>query len=95
VGNQEFWLELTQGTRLIDDGAQNYKGTQIEAAVDGILESIRRGDTMPEIILVEDSENHFVVIEGNRRVTAFAIARPNEVKALLGTSPTMDQWHFI
>ena len=95
VGNQEFWMELTQGTRLIDDGARNYNGTQIEAAVDAILENMRRGDTMPEIILVDDNQNNLVVIEGNRRVTAFAIARPNEVRALLGTSPTMARWHFI
>ena len=88
-------MELTQGTRLIDDGARNYNGTQIEAAVDAILENMRRGDTMPEIILVDDNQNHLVVIEGNRRVTASAIARPNEVRALLGTSPTMARWHFI
>ena len=45
-------MELTQGTRLIDDGARNYNGTQIEAAVDAVLENMRRGETIPEIILV-------------------------------------------
>jgi len=37
VGNQEFWMELTQGTRLIDDGARNYTST---ASIADILRSI-------------------------------------------------------
>ena len=95
VGNEAFWRDLTEGTRLPEDSARNYKNTPIEAAIDGILEGLRRGDPMPEIILVEDRRGRLIVLEGNRRVTAFAIAQPDRVFALLGTSPTMDQWPFI
>jgi len=95
IGNQEFWSNLTKGTRLVRDSAQNYKNSRIEPHVAAILQKIERGQTLAEIILVEDSQNRLVILEGNRRATAFAISRPKQIEALVGTSPTMDRWPFI
>ena len=95
VNDRDFWVKVTRGTRLINESARNYKGEQIEPTVNGLVEALRRGDTIPDIILVEDSQGRLVILDGNRRATACAIAKPSHVSAFLGTSPTMDQWCFV
>lgn len=94
--NDKRWEELTHGTRAVSDGTQNYKDSPIKPDVDAILKKIARGESMQDIILVEDSYyNRFVILEGNRRATAFALARPKKIRALLGRSPSMNQWRFF
>ncbi len=95
INNDEFWRNLTGGTRSVQDGARNYKGSRITAGVDDVLRKIRQGASIPELILVEDMRGGLVVLEGHTRATAFVIARSNPISALVGTSPAMHQWTFI
>ena len=95
VGIQAF-TDLSKGTRLVAQGAGNYKANPETAKkVDIIREKISRGVSFPELVLVEDGQSQFVVIEGNHRATAYALEGVDGVRALLGTSDTMDRWPFI
>jgi hypothetical protein len=99
VGIQAF-TDLSKGTHLVAQGASNYKANSDTAnKVDIIREKISRGISrgvlFPELVLVEDGQSRFVIIEGNHRATAYAVERVNGVHALVGTSLTMDRWPFI
>jgi hypothetical protein len=95
IGIQAF-IDLSGGTRLAAEGACNYKNNPETAKkVVQILEKISRGVSFPELVLVEDARKQLVIIEGNHRVTAYVVAGVAETRALIGTSPTMDQWPFI
>jgi len=91
------FLNLTHGTRLVVDGASNYKSdTAIAEKVDQILEKISRGILFPEFVLVEDPNKQLVIIEGNHRATAYIVAGIDvRISALIGRSPTMHHWRFI
>jgi hypothetical protein len=95
VGIQEFF-NLSNGTRLVAEGARNYKNnTETAKKVDQILEKISRGVSFPELILVEDAQKRLVIIEGNHRATAYAVdARVMKIPALIGTSLTIQRWRF-
>jgi hypothetical protein len=92
--NCEPFRGLTDETRLINDGARNYKRVPAFAArVDEIKRDIRAGLSAPDLILVED-RNRLVVLEGNTRATArVQISTP--FSALVGSSPTMREWVYV
>jgi hypothetical protein len=95
VGTPTFFI-LSNGTGLVGEGARNYKANPETAKkVDIIREKISRDVSFPELVLVQDGQNRFVIIEGNHRATAYAVERVNGVRALVGTSVTMDRWRFI
>jgi hypothetical protein len=95
VGTKEFFI-LSNGTQLVGEGGRNYKANPATAKkVDIIREKISRNVWFPELVLVQDGQGQFVIIEGNHRATAYAIERANDIRALVGTSVTMDRWNFI
>jgi ParB-like chromosome segregation protein Spo0J len=64
--------------------------------IDGILDSIRKDELVPdELVLVEDQNKKLVIIEGNHRAIAFMIANRVTIPAIVGKSPRMHQWRFI
>ena len=92
----QVFFDLSSGTRLIAEGARNYeKNTDTAKKIGHILEKISGGVSFPELILVEDAQKQLVIIEGNHRATAYAIAGVGQIFALIGTSPTMHLWPFI
>jgi hypothetical protein len=95
--NFDPFVNLTNGTRLVADGARNYKSYPKTAEkVDLILKKLSHGDSFPDLVLVEDAHKQLVIIEGNHRATAYAVdARAAKFKALVGTSPSMQHWPFI
>jgi hypothetical protein len=95
VGHQQFWFDLTGGTRLVRDGVRNYQMSEISTKVDQLVDKVSNGSSFPDLVLVEDTKKSFVIIEGNHRATAFAIKRPEKVFALIGRSPAMSRWPFI
>jgi hypothetical protein len=95
VGTPPFFI-LSNGTQLVGEGARNYKANPETAKkVDIIREKISRGVSFPELVLVQDGQSRFVIIEGNHRATAYDVECVNGVRALVGTSVTMDRWPFI
>jgi hypothetical protein len=88
------WAGLA-ASRSVQDGARNCISDAALAARVGVLvQAINRGDTVPEIILVEDADL-LVVLEGNTRATAYITAASTPISALIGSSPTMHEWRFI
>ena len=95
VGTKEFFI-LSNGTQLVGEGARNYRANPATAKkVDIIRDKILRGVSFPELVLVQDGQGQFVIIEGNHRATAYAVEGVNDIRALVGTSVTMDRWPFI
>jgi hypothetical protein len=92
--NSGPWKDLFT-TRSVEDGARNYqRDAGLAARVDDSVQKINRGDSIAEIILVEDADR-LVVLEGNTRATAYLKIATTPIPALIGSSPAMHQWDFI
>jgi hypothetical protein len=94
IGNDEFWQSLTAGSRAVVDGAHNYKDSRIAESVNAVLQKIRDGVSMPDLILIEGTQDWLIVLEGHIRVTAYVAAGIEPIFALVGSSPAMHQWAF-
>ena len=90
---REFF-ELTGGTWLVADGAANLeRNPDTKKKVRVIRDKILQKHSFPDLILgVQDGQSPFVIIEGNHRAMAYTLEGLNVAYALVGTSPTMDQW---
>jgi hypothetical protein len=88
--------QLTGGTRSVLDGIRTYKTSPDTAKkVDNIVQELEGGAQFEDLVLVEDPNKKFVIIEGNHRATAYAIKRIRNIRVLVGTSPTMKNFRFI
>jgi hypothetical protein len=94
IGNDSFWRDLTAGSRSVEDGAKNYKGSPIADDVDSVVHEISRETSIPELILVESAQDRLVVLDGSIRATAYVVAKTRPILALVGSSPTMSRWVF-
>lgn len=73
-----YWNELSQGTRSPLKAAQTIlNGTEIyEQSNAGFVkaaEFLKSGGTFPKAILLTSDFEHFVIVEGHLRITAFAL----------------------
>jgi hypothetical protein len=85
---------LTDGSRSVIDGARNYKrDPKFASQVDDIARNIGAGLPTGELILVADRDR-LVVLEGNTRTTAH-VQTATPFSALVGTSPSMQNWIFV
>jgi len=93
--NDEGWVRLTNGTRVVVDGATNIAGTKDAEAVTAIADEYASGNPPPRPIIVEH-EDRLIVLEGCLRVTAFVVSnQPGPLQVLLGRSPHMGGWYFV
>jgi hypothetical protein len=99
--NWDYWLELTDGTRMAIDGARNVLAGKVvyDVSSDGLMSmamALRQGAQFPPLILVaKDTKSHLVVLEGHARLTAYLIAPeciPAELEVILGYSERMTDW---
>ena len=97
----EYWLDLTDGTRMAIDGARNALAGKVvyDIRSDGFLslaDELRQGAQFPPLILVaKDGESPLVVMEGHARLTAYLIAPeciPTELEVIIGYSEKMTDW---
>src|SRR5437588_4595669 len=96
----EYWLEITGGTRLPQDAAQNIRQGKINDDTSqyfkNIAESIKRGATFPELILVGvDEHSYLVALEGHARLTGYFLVPdliPEKIEVIIGLSPGMKKW---
>jgi len=93
-----YWIELSGGTRLPADAAKRIKaghrayGTPNDAAVHA-GRAAQAGVRFPPLILVGETHDNLVCLEGHLRLTAYALAGfPASVECLLGTAPDMGRW---
>jgi hypothetical protein len=97
----EYWLDLTDGTRMAIDGARNALAGKVvyDVSSDGLVsmaDALRQGARFPPLILVaKDVGAPLVVMEGHARLTAYLIAPeciPTELEVIIGYSEQMTQW---
>jgi hypothetical protein len=94
-----YWLELSGGSRSPVDAARRIHEGVAPFGVpsDGFLAAAEHvGGAWPELLLASAGEGGpVVVLEGHVRLTAYVLAgesAPDEIDALLGTSPRMVDW---
>jgi hypothetical protein len=93
-----YWNELSGGSRLASDAAQQIRR---EIKVFGVsnrrflraARAVERGELFPPLILAWRRRDRLICLEGHLRLTAYALAGfPCEVECLVGTARTMDRW---
>jgi hypothetical protein len=96
-----YWNELSSGSRLPTDAAQNIRaGVEIfEVSNEGFLrmaDAFRQGACFPELILVGTEPGFpLVALEGHARLTTYFLAPeclPETMTALVGFSSDMATW---
>ena len=96
--NHPTWCQLSDGTRLVSTGAQNFGQRPDDPdlyQINGILEALRHGVHFAELIAAEDNSGGLILIEGASRATAYLIDRYfHELEALVASSPSMPGWHW-
>jgi hypothetical protein len=98
--NQDVWIDLSAGTRLVADGARNLDRQQdgkIHSKVAGIAARLRQGDSFqPTIVAQQMGLDKLVLLEGHHRATAYArAALPKEIPLIIGTSAHMSGWRWF
>jgi hypothetical protein len=82
----DFWLELTEGSRLPADGAARFRagGTFLSYV-----------HAAPLIVIRAGPRDHLVVVEGHVRLTALAMSPdtiPAPLEVLLGETESVRRW---
>ncbi|PWT97639.1 MAG: hypothetical protein C5B51_30925 [Terriglobia bacterium] len=97
--NHPTWCQLSDGTRLVSRGAENFPQRPDDPElyqINGILEAVRRGNHFPELIAAEDNNGGLILLEGASRATAYMMDRRfHEVQALVASSQSIWQWHWF
>jgi len=98
--HHQTWIDFTKGTRLVGDGAANVDvvpaGENTNANIKAVAARSRNGTRFPElIVLAQQKDGPFVLMEGHTRATAYILAgAPEPVDCLLGLSPHMNSWFY-
>ena len=100
--NYPTWEELSGGSRLVTDGAQNvdriHTDENTNATIKSIADAVRQGKRYPGLILVSDKlEGTLTLVEGNARATAYLLeldAIDDGIEAIVGYSEAIRQWRF-
>lgn len=92
------WPELSDGTRLVKEGAKNVankRPTSMREHFDALTKRFDAGEKLPELILAAPSEDSpLVLLEGHARATAFLLSTLVEINAIIGYSPGVRSWVF-
>ena len=93
-----YWNELSGGSRLAVDAARRIdKGVRpfgvSNARFRAAADAVRDGVRFAPLILAGPHRNDLVCLEGNLRLTAYALAGfPTQLECLIGTSPALKRW---
>jgi hypothetical protein len=92
----DFWLEVTDGSRLPRDYVRRLSSADVPPALRDIIAAIRDRHPLPPMILVDSGPGtRTVVVEGHLRLTAYVMAgatAPDQVEVLFGRSPLVADW---
>jgi len=96
------WIILSNGTRLVRDGASNIDKIQvpdvnctINENVKKVVAGIQNGKSYSELIAVSGFDDDLILIEGHTRATAYVLSKYTQpVTLLVGTSARMRNWAF-
>jgi hypothetical protein len=93
-----YWNELSGGTRLASDAAQQIRlGVKVFGVSNrrfwSAKRAVDRGEPFLPLILAGRRRDCLICLEGHLRLTAYALAGfPTEIECLVGTARTMDRW---
>jgi hypothetical protein len=93
-----YWNELSGGSRLASDAAQQIRrGIKVFGVSNRrflrAARAVERGELFPPLILAGRRTDRLMCLEGHLRLTAYALAGfPREVECLVGTARAMDRW---
>lgn len=98
-GNFKDWVKLSEGSRMVVDGARNIGRIQTEEdikdKVEAVVKKIERGHRFPELITVQTVDDELVLVEGHKRATAYMIAKPSHpIELLIGSSSQIKKWRW-
>jgi hypothetical protein len=97
--NYDYWVELTNGSRLSKDAVRKIRNNEMvyDVPYDNLLEAseyFKKNKSFDEMILVSDG-NEFVVLEGHLRLTVLALNKdilPEKISVIMGVSEDMNKW---
>jgi hypothetical protein len=100
--NHRSWIILSNGTRLVGDGASNIDKIQVADVNGTINENVKRvvadiqnGKSYSELIAVSGFDEDLILIEGHTRATAYVLSKYTQpVTLLVGTSTRTRNWAF-
>jgi hypothetical protein len=99
--NHKTFIELSQGSRLVGDGAANLDVVTAQEGLNdrirGLRDAVEAGRRFPALIAVAHARDvPPVLIEGNTRATAYVLALPaeDEVAVISGYSAGLQTWPF-
>ena len=93
-----YWNELSGGSRLASDAAQQVRqGIKVFGVSNRpylrAARAVERGELFPSLILAGRRRDRLTCLEGHLRLTAYALAGfPSEIECLVGTARAMDRW---
>ena len=92
------WTELSDGTRLVTDGAKNLAAMDAETRrnIESIAQGVRQDRPFPPLIAVESNSGFLLLVEGHCRATAYVAAGLcGSIDLLVGSSPGISAWQFF
>jgi hypothetical protein len=99
--NYPTFVQLTRGSRLVRDGGRDADIVEAEGLSKRILDlaaAVRNGERHPPLIAIASAvDTTPVVLEGNKRASAYVRELPQEeeVEVMLGVSPAASAMHFF
>jgi hypothetical protein len=101
-GRFDNWKTLTGGSRAVADGAARIAASEPSAAasrdaenVKAVAEAVRGGVKYPELIAAQAEDGSLILMEGNTRATAYALAEVGEpIEMFVASSPSMRAWYW-
>jgi hypothetical protein len=93
-----YWNEISGGSRLAADAARNIRAGVRPYGVSNqrfirAARALLRGERFPPLILAGPADDDLVCLEGNLRLTAYALAGfPAGAECPAGTAPALGRW---
>jgi hypothetical protein len=101
--NYDYWNELSNGTRLVSEGALSIKkGVEIFGQSNqkfwDAFDALKKEVKFPEpIIIAKNSSADLVVVEGHLRLSVYLLDpnyTPNEIEVIIGFSENFEDWNM-
>ncbi len=97
--NYPTWIQLSNGSRLVADGARNVDRVQTQENTNDNIRAVafalKAGQRYPELITAESHDGALILIEGHTRATAYVLSGLSEsVDCFVASSPAMRGWAF-
>jgi hypothetical protein len=93
-----YWVELSGGSRRSADAAARIKAglRAFDVPNEPFLDAAHAlvsGERFPPLILVGETQDNLVCLEGHLRLTAYALVGfLTDIECLIGTAPSMGRW---